>query len=75
MSEQFSIKARVASLTSQGFVLDLGNQQLRLPSDALPEGVKEGDVVTVRLLTKELEEHERHERARALLSEILGGGS
>lgn len=75
MDKQPILEARVKTIAGGEAWLAVGTQQLRWPSDGLPEGVKEGDTVSLCVVTKEQTEVERQERARALLTEILGGGS
>ena len=72
MDDQHSLKARVVALAADSATLDVGGQQLRWPTDRLPGGVREGDLLLVRLLTETMAEADRHEQARAILSQILG---
>ena len=72
MSEEHSIKAVVTDVSPRGITLDVGGQTLQWPRHALPEDLRQGDQVSLRLLTERMEYADRQEQARAILSEILG---
>lgn len=67
--------AQIHDVTADGVILDLDGQHLKWPLDDGAPALQRGQRVTLRLLTAEAEETERAERARAILSEILGGQS
>jgi hypothetical protein len=75
MDEDYTIPARVIELTATEAVLSVEGQNLRWPLAALPSDVKQGDTVKLRLISSETETQDRHEQARVILAEILGGGS
>lgn len=74
MDDSLSQIVQVREVTKQGMVLDIGGQQFTWPAPT-PPGVRAGDSLTLRLLTAEANEAERHERSRSILTEILGGKS
>lgn len=55
--------------------LEIGGQTLRVPTNKLPADLNEGDDVVISLQSTDQASAERHEFARALLTEILGGNS
>lgn len=73
MDEHYQIPALVLRLGEHTATLQLADQTVAWPRDRLPEDVREGDTVHVRIASKQTELTERHERARAMLTEILGG--
>ena len=72
MDDKNSLSARVIAMAGGAATLEIAGQRLRWPLDRLPAGVHEGDQVLLRLLTESMAEADRHEQARAILSEILG---
>lgn len=69
------LHAAVTRLSGTHAELDYDGRTLQVPQSTLPNGVSEGDDVVITLQTIEQAEAERHEFARALLTEILGGNS
>lgn len=69
------LHAAVKRLSGDHAELDFEGRSLRVPQTQLPPGVSEGDDVVITLQTIEQAAAERHEFARALLTEILGGNS
>lgn len=69
----YEYKAVVESISDQELVLNLGNgRQVTWPRKNAPI-VRKGDSVVVRLMTEEQATTDRHEQARAILKELLGG--
>jgi hypothetical protein len=75
MDDDYSLIAEVREVTTQGARLAVSGQEVFWPAGNLPQGIKAGDTLTLRLLTPAMAEQEQHERARAILTEILGGQS
>ena len=69
------LTATIRQVTADRATLDLSGQIVSWPAAALPAGAKEGDTVRLRMLTEHQAESDRHELARAILSEILGSRS
>lgn len=66
-------KAVVESVSARTVTLRLGNQRFEWPREQAPE-LRKGDSVMVRLLTEAQAVTDRHEQARIVLKELLGGG-
>lgn len=75
MDDAHILSAQVTRMTDTVAELSLNGQLIRWPLSAMPAGVKAGDTVNLRLLSEYESTLERHERARAILAEILGGQS
>jgi hypothetical protein len=75
MDEQRSLRATVRELTDQTASLEISGQTLQWPRTALPANLNEGDTVIIAVQSEAEATMEHHERARAILSEILGEGS
>lgn len=73
MDETSDIKATVQDIDGEHAVLEVGGQPLRWPAGQLPANIKKGDTLVLRALTERQSTVEPHERARAILTEILGG--
>jgi hypothetical protein len=65
-------KAVVESVSGQTITLRLGQQRFEWPREHAPD-LGEGDTVVVRLLTETQATADRHEQARIVLKELLGG--
>jgi hypothetical protein len=70
--DEHALPATVTHISDQGAQLDIAGQSLTWPFAGLPDGVRAGDRVMVRVMTEEEARADHHERARAILSEILG---
>jgi hypothetical protein len=70
-----TLQAVVRRLSGAQAELEVGGQTLRVPTDKLPTKLTEGDNVVISLQSIDQATAERHEFARALLTEILGGNS
>lgn len=71
--DKHDLTAVVRELTNAGAKLDLGGQTITWPTHELPPDLKQGDEVSLRLLTQAALDADRHENARTILTEILGG--
>ena len=69
------LHAAVKRLSGTYAELDYDGRTLQVPQATLPSGISEGDDIVITLQTIEQAETDRHEFARALLTEILGGNS
>jgi hypothetical protein len=75
MDDRNEIKAVIRRVSGSQATLEVEGQTLTWPTDQLPDGAREGETVRLRMLTERQAETEYQERARALLTEILGGKS
>ncbi|MEX1113424.1 MAG: hypothetical protein WD603_02135 [Patescibacteria group bacterium] len=66
-------QATVVSVSDRHIVLSLDGKTFEWPREAAPR-VSEGDTMIVRLMTESQAATDRHEQARAVLKELLGGG-
>lgn len=64
--------AVVESVSEEHIVLSVGGITLQWPRTQAPR-VKPGDTVIIRLLTEQQATTDRHEQARVVLKELLGG--
>ncbi|HEY8108877.1 MAG TPA: hypothetical protein VIF43_02630 [Patescibacteria group bacterium] len=65
-------KAVVESVSARTVTLRLGDRRFEWPREQAPD-VRKGDTVVVRLLSEAQAETDRHEQARVVLKELLGG--
>lgn len=70
-----TLRAVVRDITDQGAMLEAAGQRFTWPRETLPDGVQQGDTVTLILETESQAIQSAQERARAILTEILGGRS
>lgn len=75
MDDAHTLSAKVVRMTDVAAELLINHQPLVWPRSALPAGIREGDTVNVRVLDTQTAALERHEQARMILAEILGGRS
>ena len=66
-------KAVVESVSERAVTLRVDGQRFEWPRDQAPD-LRKGDTVTVRLLSEAQAVADRHEQARVVLKELLGGG-
>ncbi|MDP9211661.1 MAG: hypothetical protein M3N59_00035 [bacterium] len=66
-------QATVVSVSDRHIVLSLDGKTFEWPREAAPN-VSAGDTMTVRLMTEAQAAADRHEQARVVLRELLGGG-
>ncbi len=69
-----AIKATVTKVTDSSVTLDIDGQTLDWPADQLSD-IKIKDELSVVVFTKDDIESERNEVAKALLNEVMKGGS
>ncbi len=75
MDESKELTAVIRQITGRQALVEISGQAVSWPVEALPDNVKEGDTVRLQMLTDHQVETDRHELARAILEEILGGNS
>lgn len=75
MDESKELTALIRHVAGDHALVEVSGQAIPWPADALPDGVKEGDTVRLRMLTAHQAETDRHELARAILEEIIGGNA
>lgn len=73
--EEYSLTVEVLEITDDEARLSVRGHTLSWPASQLPPGLQPGEKVSLKLLTPALQAQEQHERARAILTEILGGNS
>lgn len=73
MEESKELTALIRHITGDQALVEVSGRAIPWPTDALPDGVHEGDTVRLRMLTAHQVESDRHELARAILEEIIGG--
>ncbi len=69
-----TIKATVTKVTEESVTLDINGQSLEWPADQL-SNVKVKDEISLVAFTQNNLENERNEVAKALLNEVMKGGS
>jgi hypothetical protein len=69
------LTAEVITVDDRGVHVKILEQTIIWPTQAAPAGVKAGDSVVLSLKTPTEAASDQHERARAILAELLGSGS
>jgi hypothetical protein len=65
-------KAIIESVSERTVTVRLGDQRFEWPREQTPQ-VRKGDAVVIRVMTETQATTDRHEQARVVLKELLGG--